>query len=82
MKKAHELRDLPLEELESLEREKSEELMNMKIQLKMRQLDNPLQVREAAPRDRGHQDRDHREEGRPLGLGHRLRPLRRGAREK
>ena len=47
MKKAHELRDLPLEELESLEREKSEELMNMKIQLRMRQMDNPLQVREA-----------------------------------
>jgi len=47
MKKAHELRDLPLEELESLEREKSEELMNMKIRLNMRQLDNPLAVREA-----------------------------------
>ena len=47
MKKAHELRDLPLEELESLEREKAEELMNLKIQLKMRQLDNPLQVRNA-----------------------------------
>ena len=47
MKKAHELRDLPLEELENLEREKSEELMNMKIQLKMRQLDNPLVIREA-----------------------------------
>ena len=47
MKKAHELRDLPLEELESLEREKSEELMNLKIQLSMRQVDNPLQVREA-----------------------------------
>ncbi len=47
MKKAHELRELPVEELESLEREKSEELMNMKIQLNMRQLDNPLQVRQA-----------------------------------
>ena len=47
MKKAHELRDLPIEELESLAREKSEELMNMKIQLSMRQMDNPLQVREA-----------------------------------
>jgi len=46
MKKAHELRDLPLEELESIEREKAEELMNLKIQLRMRQLDNPLQVRE------------------------------------
>jgi large subunit ribosomal protein L29 len=47
MKKAHDLRDLPLEELENLEREKAEELMNLKIRLKMRQLDNPLQVREA-----------------------------------
>ena len=47
MKKAHELRDLPLEELESLERDKAEELMNLKIRLNMRQLDNPLQVREA-----------------------------------
>ena len=47
MRKAHELRDLPLEELESLERDKAEELMNLKIRLKMRQLDNPLQVREA-----------------------------------
>ena len=47
MKKAHDLRDLPLEELESLEREKAEELMNLKIRLKMRQLDNPLQVRQA-----------------------------------
>lgn len=47
MKKAHELRDLPLEELETLVREKSEELMNLKIQLNLRQVDNPLQVREA-----------------------------------
>jgi large subunit ribosomal protein L29 len=47
MRKAHELRDLPLEELESLERDKAEELMNLKIRLNMRQLDNPLQVREA-----------------------------------
>ncbi|MFN2370066.1 MAG: 50S ribosomal protein L29 [Candidatus Krumholzibacteriia bacterium] len=45
MKKAHELRDLPLDELVSLEREKAEDLMNLKIRLKMRQLDNPLQVR-------------------------------------
>ena len=47
MKKAHELRDLPLEELETLVREKSEELMNLKIQLNLRQVDNPLQVRHA-----------------------------------
>ncbi len=45
--KAQELRDLPLEELESLLTEKSEELMTMKIQLNMRQMDNPLQVRHA-----------------------------------
>ena len=45
MSKAHELRDLPLDELESLERDKAEELMNLKIRLNMRQLDNPLQVR-------------------------------------
>ena len=47
MKKAHELRDLSLDELETLAMEKSEELMNLKIQLNMRQVDNPLQVREA-----------------------------------
>lgn len=47
MKKAHELRDLPLEELETLEREKSEDLMNLKIQVNMRAVDNPLQVRTA-----------------------------------
>ena len=47
MKKAHELRDLPLEELENLEREKSEDLMNLKIQVNMRAVDNPLQVRTA-----------------------------------
>ena len=45
--KAHEMRDLPLEELESLLTEKSEELMTMRIQLNMRQMDNPLQVRHA-----------------------------------
>ena len=47
MKKAHELRDLPMDELESLLKEKSEELMNLRIQLNLRQLDNPLQVRGA-----------------------------------
>ncbi len=47
MKKAHELRELPLEELEILEREKSEDLMNLKIQVNMRAVDNPLQVRTA-----------------------------------
>jgi large subunit ribosomal protein L29 len=47
MKKAHELRDLPLEELKTLEREKAEDLMNLKIKVKMRGMDNPLQVRNA-----------------------------------
>jgi large subunit ribosomal protein L29 len=47
VKKASELRDLPLDELQSLLTEKSEELMTMKIQLNMRQMDNPLQVRYA-----------------------------------
>jgi large subunit ribosomal protein L29 len=46
MKKAHDLRDLAVEELENRVREKSEELMNLRIQLNMRQLDNPLRVRE------------------------------------
>jgi large subunit ribosomal protein L29 len=46
MKKAHDLRDLPLEELESLVQEKAEELMNLRIQLRTHQLDNALQVRE------------------------------------
>ena len=44
--KAHELREQSLKELESLEREKAEELMQLKIRLSMRNLDNPLQVRE------------------------------------
>ncbi len=44
--KAHELRDQSLKELESLEREKAEELMQLKIKLSMHQLDNPLVVRE------------------------------------
>ncbi len=47
MKKAHDLRDLPLEELEVQVKEKSEELMNLRIQLNMRALDNPLRVRHA-----------------------------------
>ena len=47
MKKASEMREMPLEELETLEREKAEELMNLKMQLKMRSVDNPLQVRVA-----------------------------------
>ena len=44
-KKAHDLRDMTLEDLVSLEREKAEELMNQRLRLKLRQLDNPLSVR-------------------------------------
>jgi len=47
MKKASEYREFSLEELESIMEEKSEELMNLKIKVKMHQVDNPLQVREA-----------------------------------
>jgi len=47
MKKAHDYRDLSLEELETLVTEKSEDLLTMRMQLKMRRLDNPLAVRTA-----------------------------------
>ena len=47
MKKAHEFREMSIEELESLEREKAEDLLNMRMQLKMRRIDNPLAVRVA-----------------------------------
>ncbi len=46
-KKAHDLRDLTLEDLVSLERDKAEEMMNLRLRLKLRQVDNPLSVREA-----------------------------------
>ncbi len=44
-KKAHDLRDMTLSELESLARERSEELMNTRMKLRLRQVDNPLSVR-------------------------------------
>jgi len=44
-KKAHDLRELTLTELESMARERAEELMNGRMKLKMRQNDNPLSVR-------------------------------------
>ncbi len=47
MKKAYELRELSVEDLESLQREKSEELMQLRMKLKMRQIDNALEVRMA-----------------------------------
>lgn len=45
--KAFELRDLSVEELEARVTEESEGLMNMRIQLKGRTLDNPLNYRKA-----------------------------------
>lgn len=45
--KTFELRDLSLEELEARIAEESEGLMNMRIQLKGRTLDNPLNYRAA-----------------------------------
>ena len=47
MKKAHDLRDLSVEELESLFTEKSEDLLTLRMQVKMRRLDNPLAVKSA-----------------------------------
>ena len=47
MKKAHELRDMSVEELESLLTEKSEDLLNLRMQCRMRRLDNALSVRSA-----------------------------------
>lgn len=47
MKKAHDLRDMSIEELESLVAEKSEDLLTLRMQLKMRRLDNPLAVKTA-----------------------------------
>jgi large subunit ribosomal protein L29 len=47
MKKAHDLRDMSIEELESLAAEKSEDLLTLRMQLKMRRLDNPLAVKTA-----------------------------------
>jgi large subunit ribosomal protein L29 len=45
--KAFEMRDLSVDELESRIAEESENLMNMRIQLKGRTLDNPLNYRAA-----------------------------------
>jgi large subunit ribosomal protein L29 len=47
MKKAYELRELSAEDLESLEREKAEELMHLRMKLKLRQIDNALSIRMA-----------------------------------
>jgi large subunit ribosomal protein L29 len=47
MKKAYELRELSVEDLENLEREKSEELMQLRMKLRMHQVDNALEIRHA-----------------------------------
>jgi len=44
-KKAHELRDMTVTELESLARERAEDLLNARMKLRLRQLDNALSVR-------------------------------------
>ena len=50
--KAHELREMSVEELENLVTEKSEDLLNMRMQLKMRRIDNPcLLYTSPSPRD-------------------------------
>lgn len=46
-KKTHDLRDMALEDLQNLERDRAEELMNLRLRLKLRQVDNPLSVRNA-----------------------------------
>ncbi len=46
-KKAHDYRDLAVEDLIAIEREKAEEVMNLRMRLKLRQIDNPLSVRNA-----------------------------------
>jgi large subunit ribosomal protein L29 len=43
--KAHDMREMTLEELEAHHDSLVDELINLKIKLSMRQLDNPLRVR-------------------------------------
>jgi large subunit ribosomal protein L29 len=45
LKKAHEYREMSVEELESLVVEKSEDMLTTRMALKMQRLDNPLTVR-------------------------------------
>ena len=67
MKKAHDLRDMPVEELESIEQEKSEELMNLRCGSRCASIDNPLQCAMRAGSSADDQDGDQREAGPPLG---------------
>ena len=46
-RKAHDLREMTLSELESMVRERAEELMHLRMKLRLRQIDNPLSVRNA-----------------------------------
>ena len=43
--KSHEMREMTLDELEVHHRSLVDELVNLKVKLAMRQLDNPLRVR-------------------------------------
>ncbi len=45
MNKAFELRDLSVDELKARVEEQAEQLMNLRLQLKSRKLDNPLSYR-------------------------------------
>ena len=45
MMKAHEMRELTLEELKHQHDELIDELVNLRMKLAMRQIDNPLQVK-------------------------------------
>jgi large subunit ribosomal protein L29 len=47
MSKAFELRDLSAEELAARIQEQAEQVMNLRLQLNSRKLDNPLSYREA-----------------------------------
>lgn len=44
-RKAHDLREMTLVELENLGREQAEALMQARMKLRLRQVDNPLTVR-------------------------------------
>lgn len=44
-RKAHDLREMTLTELENLGREQAEALMQTRMKLRLRQVDNPLTVR-------------------------------------
>ncbi len=44
-RKAHDLREMTLVELENLGREQAEALMQQRMKLRLRQVDNPLTVR-------------------------------------